>query len=74
MGLTDLMQYLQHLLVQDEVLSHRLGLIPLAVDPSLVAWRGPEDAANESNTVVFKMDVHCSRAEDGSMINDKGWC
>eukprot|EP00878_Enallax_costatus_P028380 GHUV01030653.1.p1 GENE.GHUV01030653.1~~GHUV01030653.1.p1 ORF type:complete len:181 (+),score=61.63 GHUV01030653.1:293-835(+) len=62
-------------IIQDEVLSHRLGLIPLAIDPSQLDWRGAEDAANESNTVVLKLDVHCSRAADGSMINEKGvWC
>jgi DNA-directed RNA polymerase I and III subunit RPAC1 len=60
------------LIVQDEVLSHRLGLVPLAVDPSSLAWRSGEDAAGESNTVVFKLAVRCSRAADGSLVNDKG--
>jgi hypothetical protein len=61
-----------HCCVQDEVLSHRLGLVPLAVDPNALAWRSGEDAAGEANTVVFKLAVRCSRAADGSMVNDKG--
>lgn len=68
--------------LQDEVLSHRLGLVPLLINPNSLAWRTGEDAANESNTVVFKLSVRCSRAADGSMVNDKGeqeqsvipWC
>jgi hypothetical protein len=61
-----------HISLQDEVLSHRLGLVPLAVDPNALAWRSGEDAAGEANTVVFKLAVRCSRAADGSMVNDKG--
>lgn len=57
---------------QDEVLSHRLGLVPLAIDPNAVAWKGVEDPVNESNTVVFKLDITCRREADGSMVNDKG--
>jgi hypothetical protein len=30
------------------------------------------DRAAESNTVVFKLDVTCRRAPDGSLINEKG--
>jgi hypothetical protein len=47
-------------------------LVPLAVDPNALAWRSGEDAAGEANTVVFKLAVRCSRAADGSMVNDKG--
>ena len=52
--------------------SHRLGLVPLAVDPTRIAWRGIEDPSNETNTVVFKLDISCRREADGSMVNDKG--
>lgn len=57
---------------QDEVLSHRLGLVPLSVDPDRLAWRSVEDPVTESNTVVFKLDITCRRDEDGSLVNDKG--
>nr|ACU18922.1 unknown [Glycine max] len=46
--------------VQDEVLSHRLGLIPIRADPRLFEY--PENAGddkNEKNTIVFKLHVRC---------------
>ncbi|KAG2394741.1 DNA-directed RNA polymerase IV and V subunit 3B DNA-directed RNA polymerase [Vigna angularis] len=46
--------------VQDEVLSHRLGLIPIRVDPRLFEY--PDNAGddnNERNTIVFGLHVRC---------------
>lgn len=57
-------------IIQDEVLSHRLGLIPLAVDPRLLEWKGEHDEANEKNTIILKLHVTCERLADGSMEND----
>lgn len=57
---------------QDEVFSHRLGLVPLAINPDRIAWKGVEDPTNETNTVVFKMDITCRREQDGTLVNDKG--
>jgi DNA-directed RNA polymerase I and III subunit RPAC1 len=55
-------------LIHDEVLAHRLGLIPLNVDPRLFDEYGidldEEDgtpAATDRNTIVFKLDVVCGR-------------
>ncbi|QHO52916.1 hypothetical protein HN51_021827 [Arachis hypogaea] len=48
------------LLIQDEVLSHRLGLIPISADPRLFEY--PDNAGdnrNEKNTIVFKLHVAC---------------
>lgn len=58
-------------IIQDEVLSHRLGMIPLRVDPRMFEWKGASDPANEKNTIVLKLDVTCKRLPDGSMENDK---
>lgn len=58
-------------IIQDEVLSHRLGMIPLRVDPRLFEWKAASDPANEKNTIVLKLDVICKRLPDGSMENDK---
>ncbi|CAI9116666.1 OLC1v1017872C2 [Oldenlandia corymbosa var. corymbosa] len=55
--------------VQDEVLAHRLGLIPLNVDPRLFEYMSENDTANEKNTIVFKL--HASCAKGGSRITVK---
>jgi DNA-directed RNA polymerase I and III subunit RPAC1 len=57
--------------VPDEVLAHRLGLVPIAVDPRLFEYRGDGDAASESNTVVLRLAVRCSRAPDGQLVADR---
>ncbi|KAI0275302.1 DNA-directed RNA polymerase [Gloeopeniophorella convolvens] len=46
----------------DEVFSHRLGLIPLNVDPSLLEMKeSTNDQATDRNTIVFKLQVECTR-------------
>ncbi|KAF8413518.1 hypothetical protein HHK36_001508 [Tetracentron sinense] len=47
--------------VQDEVLAHRLGLIPIKVDPRLFEYMSENDTPNEKNTIVFKLHVQCKR-------------
>lgn len=49
--------------IQDEVLAHRLGLIPIKVDPRLFEYKSENDVANEKNTIVFKLNVICTRQE-----------
>lgn len=48
--------------VQDEVLAHRLGLIPISVDPRLFEY-ADNNAPNERNTIVFKLHAHCERVK-----------
>lgn len=56
-------------LIHDEVLSHRLGLVPLNVDPRLFDEYGHDvdengDAAfTDRNTIVFKLHVVCGKNE-----------
>jgi len=49
-------------IIADEVLAHRLGLVPLAIDARLLEPRAAGDAAHERNTVVLRLDVACRRA------------
>jgi DNA-directed RNA polymerases I and III subunit RPAC1 len=46
----------------DEVFAHRLGMIPLNVDPALIETKeNPNDQATDRNTIVFKLKVDCTR-------------
>ncbi|KAK7255364.1 hypothetical protein RIF29_28773 [Crotalaria pallida] len=60
-------------LIQDEVLAHRLGLIPISADPRLFEY--PENAGdekNEKNTIVFKLHVQCPiNKEDKTLKSDE---
>lgn len=48
--------------IQDEVLAHRIGLVPLNADPSYFEFKSsPQDQATDRNTLVFKLDVTCTR-------------
>lgn len=44
----------------EEVLAHRLGLVPLTIDAEELADK--DGAATEANTVVFKLHVQCRKA------------
>lgn len=51
--------------IQDEVLCHRLGLLPIKVDPRKFELRGEEDKATEDNTLVFTLSKECRRIPEG---------
>nr|GMC53409.1 DNA-directed RNA polymerases I and III subunit rpac1 isoform X1 [Ipomoea batatas] len=50
-------------IIQDEVLAHRLGLIPLKVDPRLFEYMSENDVPNEKNTIVFSLHARCEKAK-----------
>jgi DNA-directed RNA polymerase I and III subunit RPAC1 len=53
--------------IQDEMLAHRLGMIPLKVDPTKFDWR-PSDLAPEAtkknHTIAFELKVKCEKLPD----------
>lgn len=49
-------------IIQDEVLCHRLGLLPIKADPRL--FQDVKDTPNELNTLVFTLDVTCTRKKE----------
>ncbi|CAL1542561.1 unnamed protein product [Lymnaea stagnalis] len=49
-------------IIQDEVLAHRLGLIPIKADPRLFEYRQKDSEEQTSeDTIQFKLKVKCSR-------------
>uniref|UniRef100_A0A9L0S8U2 DNA-directed RNA polymerases I and III subunit RPAC1 n=1 Tax=Equus caballus TaxID=9796 RepID=A0A9L0S8U2_HORSE len=49
-------------IVQDEILAHRLGLIPIHVDPRLFEYRNQGDEeGTEIDTLQFRLQVRCTR-------------
>ncbi|XP_053568732.1 DNA-directed RNA polymerases I and III subunit RPAC1 isoform X2 [Bombina bombina] len=48
-------------IIQDEILAHRLGLIPIRVDPRLFEYRSADAEGTEIDTLQFELKVRCSR-------------
>lgn len=54
-------------IIQDEVLAHRLGLIPLKADPRLFECKAdPNSAADEKDTLEFELKIKCLHNKDSS--------
>ncbi|KAJ0982020.1 hypothetical protein J5N97_010275 [Dioscorea zingiberensis] len=47
--------------IPEEVIAHRLGLIPLNADPRLFEYLSEHDTLNERNTIVFKLAASCKK-------------
>lgn len=48
-------------IIADEVLSHRLGLIPIKADPRYFDFKEFQDSSNDMNTIVFEIGVKCTK-------------
>jgi len=60
--------------MQDEVLCHRLGLIPIRADPSRFEEKREADEPADNNTIVFELNVGCRRnasAPDDAPADEK---
>ncbi|KAF2074475.1 hypothetical protein CYY_004220 [Polysphondylium violaceum] len=55
-------------ILQDEVLAHRLGLIPIKVDPRKFNFKLPNKEYTAEDTLIFQLKVKCEK-EDGKIIN-----
>lgn len=52
--------------IQDEMLAHRVGMIPLRADPTKFEWKPTDlDAAgtNQKHTIVFTLESKCERLQ-----------
>lgn len=52
----------------DENLAHRLGLVPILSDARQFPYVGECEEADESNTLVFMLDVTCSANKDATPL------
>eukprot|EP00747_Dinoflagellata_sp_TGD_P123507 gnl/TRDRNA2_/TRDRNA2_173829_c0_seq3.p1 gnl/TRDRNA2_/TRDRNA2_173829_c0~~gnl/TRDRNA2_/TRDRNA2_173829_c0_seq3.p1 ORF type:complete len:293 (+),score=-5.65 gnl/TRDRNA2_/TRDRNA2_173829_c0_seq3:164-1042(+) len=50
--------------IQDEILAHRLGLVPILADPTNFRFRKQAGVSNEKNTIVFRMAVFYDKTDD----------
>ena len=54
--------------IQDEVLAHRIGLVPLNVDPDMLTWVDKslpeEERFTDENTIVLSLNVKCTKNPD----------
>eukprot|EP01128_Nolandella_sp_AFSM9_P009107 TRINITY_DN5744_c0_g1_i1.p1 TRINITY_DN5744_c0_g1~~TRINITY_DN5744_c0_g1_i1.p1 ORF type:complete len:356 (-),score=76.88 TRINITY_DN5744_c0_g1_i1:55-1122(-) len=56
-------------IMQDEVLAHRLGLVPIKVDPRLFTYFTKGGEFTDTDTLLFELDVKCTRNE-GTLNTD----
>jgi len=72
MAIEKIYMYNNTSIIPDEVLSHRMGLIPIKADPKLFEYRqeGDESVGTEQDTLEFELKIRCSwnpnRAPDAS--------
>eukprot|EP00604_Paraphysomonas_vestita_P001650 CAMPEP_0174822714 /NCGR_PEP_ID=MMETSP1107-20130205/17889_1 /TAXON_ID=36770 /ORGANISM="Paraphysomonas vestita, Strain GFlagA" /LENGTH=268 /DNA_ID=CAMNT_0016042471 /DNA_START=167 /DNA_END=973 /DNA_ORIENTATION=- len=59
-------------IIQDEVLSHRLGLVPILADPEQFEDFVKDSEPTDLNTIVFKLDVTCTNDPAKTVMNDSG--
>ena len=57
-------------MIQDEMLSHRLGLIPIKADPRKFKDKNAEDESDEHNIITFRLQVKCEAAR-GAFLRDE---
>ena len=58
-------------IIPDEVLAHRLGLIPILADANDFIEKKPEDEFNDKNSMKFTLKVKCFKDKNGQLINEK---
>lgn len=65
MAIEEVFIYNNTTVIQDEVLSHRLGLLPIKVDPRLFVYK-KEDSFNAQNTLQFRLKIKCKKNKKAS--------
>lgn len=61
-------------IIPDEVLSHRLGLIPILANANDFEYKKEKEEFNENNSLYFKIHVKCEKKKVGDkeeIINEE---
>lgn len=59
--------------VHDENIAHRLGLIPIKLEPEELKWRSADGEFDETNSVVFTLHKQCSGDKCSIYSRDLQW-
>jgi len=59
-------------IIPDENLAHRMGLVPIMVDPETLEYRKEGEELNEKNCIKFKLHVRCTKKDPNApmVLND----
>ena len=58
-------------IIPDEVLAHRLGLIPILADANDFEEKKEDEDFNEKNCLKFTLNVKCEKNKNGKIINEQ---
>jgi DNA-directed RNA polymerase I and III subunit RPAC1 len=50
-------------IIPDENLAHRIGLVPIKVDPRLFEFKKSDQSYDETNSIRFKLHVVCTKKD-----------
>jgi DNA-directed RNA polymerase I and III subunit RPAC1 len=58
-------------IIPDEVLSHRLGLIPIFAEANEFQYKKENEEFTEFNSINFKFHVKCEKKPNGEIVNSE---
>lgn len=71
MAIEDVDLYQNTSVIPDEVLAHRLGLIPIKADPKLFKYKAADENYSSENSILFKLHAKCIRLPDGTATGER---
>lgn len=54
-------------IMQDEVLAHRVGLIPLKINPDMLEFMNPEEGETDADTVILSLEAYWPNEKDDTV-------
>ncbi len=64
MAIDKIVMYQNTSVIQDEILAHRMGLIPIKVDPDSFQIKNKKEDFKEDNSLKFYINVKCTRKDE----------